>query len=263
MLVTDRAERVMREAHRAATEADQTASVFHVLIGALREGTGPLQELRETMPDLILALWEKAGSFTIVPIDYALKRAEDIANRYRQVYINEGHLVEAALMLEKHAIQDVLSEEQLQRIIKLVCSPRDMSVSLRTYRQPALKEAGGAISRAKLQDESRIIEYVIDEFGERWVERVRECMQMTPPTVYVAERNNRLIGFACFLADHQTARFGPMGVTHYAKNKGIGYNLLHRCLQDLYMQGVTDIRIEEAGPVEFYEKACGAGLISK
>ena len=75
--------------------------------------------------------------------------------------------------------------------------------------------------------------------------------------VFVAVRNGKPIGYACFDA---TAKgfFGPTGVLEEYRGKGIGKALLVRTLQAMYEAGYAYAVIGSVGPKGFYIKNCGA-----
>lgn len=53
-----------------------------------------------------------------------------------------------------------------------------------------------------------------------------------------------------------------MGTSLSNRMQGIGYTLLHYCLYEMKEIGYEYAVIGEAGPLEFYEKACNAVVIS-
>ncbi len=57
--------------------------------------------------------------------------------------------------------------------------------------------------------------------------------------------------------------FGPMGVEEHLRGKGIGRILTRRALASLRDLGFTYGLIPSAGPVEFYERTCGARVVER
>ena len=55
--------------------------------------------------------------------------------------------------------------------------------------------------------------------------------------------------------------FGPTGVDPAYRGKGIGKALLLKCLEAMRNEGYGYAVIGGAGPVNFYEKCCGATVI--
>jgi GNAT superfamily N-acetyltransferase len=57
--------------------------------------------------------------------------------------------------------------------------------------------------------------------------------------------------------------FGPMGVDQRLRGKGIGRVLARRALASLRDLGFAQALIPAVGPVEFYERACGARVVER
>ena len=117
------------------------------------------------------------------------------------------------------------------------------------------------IIRVLAPDNTRVVSFVRDHFGEGWACECEKALRNNPATCFVAIVDKAMAGFACYDA---TARgyFGPTGVVGQYRRKGIGKALLLSCLMDMWdhdygyaIIGWTD----EA--VEFYRKAVGATVI--
>lgn len=82
-------------------------------------------------------------------------------------------------------------------------------------------------------------------------------MSRAPTSVFVAVKNNKPIGYACYDA---TARgfFGPTGVLKEYRGIGIGKALLYCTLKAMREDGYAYAIIGSVGPKEFYIKNCGA-----
>jgi hypothetical protein len=57
--------------------------------------------------------------------------------------------------------------------------------------------------------------------------------------------------------------FGPMGVARGFRGKHIGVVLARRALASLQAQGYAQALIPAAGPIEFYERYCGARVVER
>ena len=57
--------------------------------------------------------------------------------------------------------------------------------------------------------------------------------------------------------------FGPMGVSQETRGRGLGTVLTQRALQSLKELGFQRALIPAVGPVEFYERCCGARVIQR
>jgi GNAT superfamily N-acetyltransferase len=118
-------------------------------------------------------------------------------------------------------------------------------------------KAGITIRRAIPPERYFIIEWVRREFQDVWASEVSAGMSRMPVTVWIAERNGELLGFAC----HDTSAkgfFGPTGVAESARGKGIGEALLITTLKGMREAGYGYAVIGDPGPVEFYTKRLDA-----
>ncbi|ARI76744.1 GNAT family N-acetyltransferase [Halobacillus mangrovi] len=94
-------------------------------------------------------------------------------------------------------------------------------------------------------------------FGERWLSSASNAFILHSTTyLYIAEdQQSNITGFACF---KETGTFGPMGGSLTHRKKRIGELLFLTCFNQLKKLGHDKVLIEQAGPIEFYEKTCGA-----
>jgi len=76
-------------------------------------------------------------------------------------------------------------------------------------------------------------------------------------TCFVALRNDKLLGFACYDVTCPNF-FGPEGVAAPERGHGIGRALLLCALHAQRARGYAYAIIGGVGPAEFYEKAVGA-----
>jgi predicted GNAT family acetyltransferase len=141
----------------------------------------------------------------------------------------------------------------------------DMLVKL--YNLPAMEPAllrcashGISIKRALMPEMETICQWVQERFGPGWASECRGCFSNRPLSLFLAYRGKEILGFACY---DSTCRdfFGPTGVEESLRGKGAGAALLLACLHDMASQGYAYAIIGGAGPVDFYEKVCGATVI--
>ena len=94
-------------------------------------------------------------------------------------------------------------------------------------------------------------------FSEKWASEVQVALSRQPCACFIATRDRRIIGFACY---DTTMRgfFGPTGVAEEARGLGVGKALLFLALHALRDGGHAYAIIGGVGPRGFYEKACGA-----
>ena len=122
-------------------------------------------------------------------------------------------------------------------------------------------EQGVTIHRAMAIDRDKILNFVAENFYPAWVNETTLALSSQPTTCYIAVKEGKVVGFACYDA---TAKdfFGPTGVTESLRGKGIGTALLYRTLEAMREDGYGYAIIgwvSEA--LEFYQKTCNAAII--
>lgn len=124
-----------------------------------------------------------------------------------------------------------------------------------------LREKEKIVFRKAIAPEKHLVsEWVMEQFGAYWQSEVEVAFSRQPVSVWLAQRGNQILGFACF---ESTARnfFGPTGTLESERGKGIGKILLVKSLESLREMGYAYAIIGGVGPAEFYEKAVGAKAI--
>lgn len=123
-----------------------------------------------------------------------------------------------------------------------------------------LQEQEIMIRRPIAPEQSIVTKWVRDHFSEGWASEVMVSFHHQPVSCFVAQRNNQILGFACYEATCKNY-FGPTGVLEEARGLGLGKILLVRSLEALRELGYAYAIIGGVGPVEFYKKAVGAEVI--
>ncbi len=124
----------------------------------------------------------------------------------------------------------------------------------------ACLRAGGVVCRrGESYERSAVVQFVEAQFPH-WTDELRAAFRRVPSSVFVAEREGSVIGFACYNATRPNY-FGPTGVAEHERGKGIGRTLLLQALEALAAEGYAYAIIGGVGPAEFYEKAVGAVVI--
>ncbi|EJS75457.1 N-acetyltransferase [Bacillus cereus] len=253
---------------------------MHLFIGMCKEGTGVCGELYmylfrnvgtdfveehllQNQFDLNDQEYIKIGQYklsykTIEILQIAKKRME----RFRQVLINEGHVLYAIFQVNKF-INRVLSENAQKMLLRITAEPRDLAVDLKNF-VPIYNNLVCTIRRASSSDFERLSSFVKDEFGERWLHSIdygfRTYEENLP--IYIAEQEEVIVGFACYdVVRGKKGLFGPMGTAKQNRVRGVGKELLHHCLYNMKQDGYEYAIIGQAGPIEFYERSCHARLI--
>jgi hypothetical protein len=122
---------------------------------------------------------------------------------------------------------------------------------------PRLEAAGVAIRRALAPELELVTSWVREQFSAGWASETAVGFSRQPPSVFLATRDAKLVGFAVYDA---VARgfFGPTGVDELARGGGIGRALLIATLTDMRVMGYGYAIIGDVGPSEFYERSVGA-----
>ncbi len=119
-------------------------------------------------------------------------------------------------------------------------------------------DAQGITTRRPLPPEKhKVVEWVRQRFGPGWASETDVAFTNHPVSCFIAVRNRRIIGFACYDATCKDF-FGPTGVEEAERGQGIGRALLLECMEAMAAQGYAYAIIGAAGPQEFYAKAVGA-----
>jgi GNAT superfamily N-acetyltransferase len=116
------------------------------------------------------------------------------------------------------------------------------------------------IRKPMASEKSLGVGWVRENFGESWGNEMDITFSHSPISCYIAQQDQRIIGFACYDAA-ALGYFGPTGVAEDSRGKGIGKALLLACLLEMKLKGYGYAIIGWAGPQEFYEKAVGAVAI--
>jgi len=120
-----------------------------------------------------------------------------------------------------------------------------------------VKSAGVTLRRARAFEKHTVAAFAKEHFSAKWVSEVEVALARQPITCFIATRDKKILGFACY---DTTMRgfFGPTGVSEEARGLGLGKALLFKALEGIRDLGHAYAIIGGVGPREFYEKACGA-----
>lgn len=123
-----------------------------------------------------------------------------------------------------------------------------------------LSEEGVRCRRAESYERQAVVQFVRERWP-RWVDETAAAFSHVPPTLFVAQRGERVIGFAAYNATRPDY-FGPTGVEEAERSKGVGRTLLRLCLDALLAEGYAYAIIGGVhGRESFYEEAVGAIVI--
>jgi mycothiol synthase len=123
-----------------------------------------------------------------------------------------------------------------------------------------LASGGWRVRRATPGDADGLGAWVRARFGASWEWEARLACAGEPPSVFLAERDGAVGGFACHSVSGLPGTFGPTGTAAELRGAGLGTALLRRCLADLRERGFARAEIGWVGPVSFYSRAAGAAI---
>jgi len=279
LIFTKRCLKILDHAEKEALKRNKVVYPVHLLMGLLLERTGVCAEFYFHYPHLINIVNEQINKtkFTQkdeeisyhlfnVKISQTAKRVLEIARdrmkHFNQIYINEGHLFDAIISVNDITIDSVFKEIDVSHIYEIMVYPRDMIVSLKNYSYQNVPTTNITFKRANQHDNISLKYFVEREFGKAWLKSVENGFLNKKISIFIAQDGGEIIGFACYdVVRKKKGVFGPMGISFSNRVKGIGYTLLHLCLQEMKEIGYEYAVIGEAGPLEFYEKACGAVVV--
>jgi mycothiol synthase len=115
------------------------------------------------------------------------------------------------------------------------------------------------LRRADAADWPDLEAFVRHRFSEVWRHEADLALHRDRPTVFVARRGGRIVGFACH-GVYRVDWFGPIGTDPDERGTGIGEALLRLCLDDLARAGIVTAQIGWIGPIGFYACTVGATL---
>ena len=106
-----------------------------------------------------------------------------------------------------------------------------------------------------------IISWVSDQFGAGWASETDVALSNRPATCFVAVKEAKIIGFACYDAT-ALGFFGPIGVEKAHRKKGTGTGLMTACLLDMKLKGYGYAIVGAVKDANYYKNAVGAIEIS-
>lgn len=121
-----------------------------------------------------------------------------------------------------------------------------------------LEKKGIFIKRVMPSDKNLLLNFIKQNFNDGWAGECERALAALPSTCYVAVKDKKILGFACYDA---TAKdfFGPTGVLESERGQKIGEALLKKSLYSMKEAGYAYAIIgwvEDA--LGFYQKTVGA-----
>jgi GNAT superfamily N-acetyltransferase len=132
-------------------------------------------------------------------------------------------------------------------------SPQALIDELRAKHQIIVRRASG-------WEMSRVREFA-GTWGATWADETAVAFSRQPVSCFIAIADGEVAGFCCYEVTRRNY-LGPMGVEEKLRGKGVGKALLLASLLSMRDGlGYAYAIIGGVGPVEFYQKACGAVVI--
>lgn len=124
-----------------------------------------------------------------------------------------------------------------------------------------LSEQQISIRQPIAPERTLIMDWVEEHFAKSWADEVSAAFSNQPITCFIAQRDGKILGFACYEATKKNF-FGPTGVDESNRGLGLGKILLLKSLEALKNSGYAYAIIGGVRSPVFYEKAIGAQSIS-
>lgn len=121
----------------------------------------------------------------------------------------------------------------------------------------AQKQLGIGIRKPIGPENHVVLNWVTTHFGPGWASETDVALSNKPASCFVAVRDAKLIGFACYDAT-ALGFFGPIGVDKAHRKKGTGMALMTACLLDMKLKGYGYAIVGAVENPAYYKKAVGA-----
>lgn len=276
IFVTERLNKVFEIAKaRIAIGSNEYLISNNLFSALLKENSGVLRELKEYFGDRVKyfieigddskeaheIIYSKLLNCQVsMELDKVLQCSLRLMKKYNQIYLNEGHILNCLLSMSD--LKTELSKDEIEGALKIVSKSRDLLVSLDNYIGSDIISESYTLKRATRIHIESLYEFIKNNFNKNWADNIRKGIDKDRSTVFIAMINDDIVGFAGYdVIGTQVGVFGPMGVEKGSRKKNIGKGLLDRCLKDMKEIGYKEVIINEAGPIEFYEKMCDAKLL--
>ena len=119
------------------------------------------------------------------------------------------------------------------------------------------KQLGIGIRKPIGPENHVVLNWVTTHFGPGWASETDAALSNKPASCFVAVRDAKLIGFACYDAT-ALGFFGPIGVDKAHRKKGTGMALMTACLLDMKLKGYGYAIVGAVENPAYYKKAVGA-----
>lgn len=90
--------------------------------------------------------------------------------RFQQVVVNEGHVMYALFRVDTN-IGGFIHTQMQKDILRITAAPRDLAVDLNSFKS-IYNTLFCHVRRVSPSDFDKLSRFVVDEFGERWLQSV-------------------------------------------------------------------------------------------
>ncbi len=106
-----------------------------------------------------------------------------------------------------------------------------------------LEEEGIQFKGYKEEYMQELMSFTEKEFGGGWLGNVRNAIlkQEAEETILLCLQNEKVIGFAMRKIDGNDGRFGPIGIDHHFRSKGLGGILLELMMQEMKKRDIYSL----------------------
>lgn len=237
MKFTERCLRVLEHAEEESLKRNNAVYPVHLLMGLLLERTGVCAELYIHYPNLINIVNKRIDETKFAQNDeeisyypfttnisqatkQVLKIARERMKHFNQVYINEGHLLDAIFRVNDTITNNIFREFDGSHIFEIMVYPRDMVVSLKDYSYPNIPNTNIIFKRAEQNDCIFLKTFVEREFGKAWLESIKNGFSNNKIPVFIALNEGNIVGFACYdVVRRRKGLLGPMGISFSSRVK--------------------------------------------
>jgi len=190
------------------------------------------------------------------------KVISELYEEHGQIYVNDNHILQAIFNSDDKATKQYLSKVDNHLLLSIIASSKDMIVDLN--KQFTIKGIKGVTIRKVTEDDKDALsEFVLKNFYDRWAKTIQYGLDLKDIPIYIAIIEDNPIGFAGYnISKQRKGYFGPLGVLRRYRDMKIGQALLNACLIDMKKLDFKTCIIENVSSIEFYQKSCGATVIS-
>ncbi|GMQ82395.1 MAG: hypothetical protein BMS9Abin05_1846 [Rhodothermia bacterium] len=143
---------------------------------------------------------------------------------------------------------------------RIIGEAYNMEASLPEGGFPADEIPDLMMRRAQPSDTPKVERFVSSEW-KAWVPEVKCSLLRDPVAVFLALKCEEIVAFSAYEGNNAgLGTFGPMGTAPDFRGRGLGENLLKRCLTDLEKMGYKRVTIPWVAPIGFYAKTVSATI---